>query len=92
MPYNVTRGVVVRLARRKNPTARYREYQRTRGMSAFHDYMDWLGGYTFGVARPDATFDFFLDRGFTLSRLSTCGGKQGCNEFVFVRTTAAARD
>jgi SAM-dependent methyltransferase len=89
MPYYVTRGVLVDLARRRNPAARYREYQRIRGMSAFHDWKDWLGGYPFEVATPDAMFDFFRGRGFTLNRLSTCGGKQGCNEFVFIRTTAA---
>jgi 2-polyprenyl-6-hydroxyphenyl methylase/3-demethylubiquinone-9 3-methyltransferase len=59
-------------------------------MSALHDWKDWLGGYPFEVAKPEAVFDFFRDRGFTLSRLTTRAGTQGCNEFVFVRTAPLA--
>jgi 2-polyprenyl-6-hydroxyphenyl methylase/3-demethylubiquinone-9 3-methyltransferase len=62
-----------------------------RGMSLWHDMLDWLGGYPFEVARPEAVFHFFQERGFTLAELKTCGGRMGCNEFVFTRTTAPAR-
>jgi 2-polyprenyl-6-hydroxyphenyl methylase/3-demethylubiquinone-9 3-methyltransferase len=55
-----------------------------RGMSLWHDMLDWLGGYPFEVARPEEVFDFFLDRGFILTKLKTCGARHGCNEFVFV--------
>lgn len=57
-----------------------------RGMSYWHDVVDWIGGYPFEVAKPEQIFDFFRQRGFTLQRLTTCGGGQGCNEFVFTRT------
>jgi 2-polyprenyl-6-hydroxyphenyl methylase/3-demethylubiquinone-9 3-methyltransferase len=60
-------------------------------MSLWHDMLDWLGGYPFEVARPEAVFHFFQERGFTLAELKTCGGRMGCNEFVFTRTTAPAR-
>ena len=89
VPDFVGRGVVVDLLRRRNPFARYREYQRTRGMSATHDWIDWLGGYPFEVARPEAVFDFFQARGFELRRSTTCGGRLGCNEFVFSRAGQA---
>ena len=56
-----------------------------RGMSLWHDMIDWLGGYPFEVAKPEAVFHFFQDRGFTLEDLKTCGGRMGCNEFVFRR-------
>lgn len=56
-----------------------------RGMSLWHDMIDWLGGYPFEVAKPEAVFRFFQDRGFTLEELKTCGGRMGCNEFVFRR-------
>ena len=59
-----------------------------RGMSMMHDWKDWLGGYPFEVAKPEAIFEFFRARGFSLTRLTTCGGGQGCNEFVFERTAA----
>lgn len=56
-----------------------------RGMSLWHDMIDWLGGYPFEVARPEAVFRFFRDRGFVLEEMRTCGGRMGCNEFVFRR-------
>ncbi len=54
-----------------------------RGMSLWHDMIDWLGGYPFEVAKPEAVFRFFRDRGFRLEKLKTCGGRMGCNEFLF---------
>jgi 2-polyprenyl-6-hydroxyphenyl methylase/3-demethylubiquinone-9 3-methyltransferase len=48
--------------------------------------MDWLGGYPFEVASPDAIFAFYHSRGFALEKLKTCGGGLGCNELVFTRT------
>lgn len=56
-----------------------------RGMSMWHDVVDWLGGYPFEVARPEAILAFFRPRGFVLEELKTCGGRMGCNEFVFRR-------
>ena len=56
-----------------------------RGMSLWYDMIDWLGGFPFEVAKPEAIFDFFRQRGFSLVRLKTCGGHHGCNEFMFVR-------
>ncbi len=54
-----------------------------RGMSMWHDMTDWLGGYPFEVAKPESVFRFFRDHGFVLEELRTCGGRLGCNEFVF---------
>jgi 2-polyprenyl-3-methyl-5-hydroxy-6-metoxy-1,4-benzoquinol methylase len=56
-----------------------------RGMSLWHDTVDWIGGYPFEVARPEAVFRFFQDQGFRLHALKTCGGRHGCNEFLFIR-------
>jgi SAM-dependent methyltransferase len=61
-----------------------------RGMSYWHDMLDWLGGYPFEVATPDAVVAFFLERGFALKRLHTVGGRLGCNEFVFSRIRYAS--
>jgi 2-polyprenyl-3-methyl-5-hydroxy-6-metoxy-1,4-benzoquinol methylase len=57
-----------------------------RGMSLWHDMIDWLGGYPFEVAKPEEILEFFVARGFALEKLKTCGGRMGCNEFVFRRT------
>ncbi|MDM8553102.1 class I SAM-dependent methyltransferase [Desulfococcaceae bacterium HSG7] len=56
-----------------------------RGMSLWHDMIDWLGGFPFEAAKPEAVFCYFCDRGFTLEALKTCGGRMGCNEYVFRR-------
>lgn len=64
-------------------------YGANRGMSHWHDLVDWVGGYPFEVAKPEAVLDFCRARGFSLAKLKTCGGKLGCNEFVFVKTALA---
>lgn len=56
-----------------------------RGMSAWRDLVDWVGGYPFEVAKPEEVFNFFRKRGFRLDRMITCGGGLGCNEYVFTR-------
>jgi 2-polyprenyl-6-hydroxyphenyl methylase/3-demethylubiquinone-9 3-methyltransferase len=62
--------------------------KRARGMSRWHDLIDWVGGYPFEVATPEAVFDFYRERGFVLERLRTRQGI-GCNEFVLRREVDA---
>lgn len=57
-----------------------------RGMSYWYDMLDWLGGYPFEVARPETVIGYYRNRGFTLSKMKTCGRRHGCNEFVFENT------
>lgn len=54
-----------------------------RGMSRWHDRVDWIGGYPFEVAKPEEVFDLVSKRGFNLRRLRTVGGSSGCNEYLF---------
>lgn len=56
-----------------------------RGMSLWHDMIDWLGGYPFEVAKPENIFSLFKGYGYSLEGLKTCGGGMGCNEYVFRR-------
>jgi SAM-dependent methyltransferase len=56
---------------------------RPRGMSAKHDLIDWVGGYPFEVASPEAVFHRVRPLGFELRHLKTCGGGLGCNEYLF---------
>lgn len=55
-----------------------------RGMSPWYDLIDWVGGYPFEVATPEAIQEFYRQRRFTLDRLKTTN-RLGCNEFVFVK-------
>ena len=59
-----------------------------RGMSLWHDMLDWLGGYPFEVATPEQVKAFVEARGFHQTAVKTCGRRHGCNEFVFQRTDA----
>lgn len=58
-----------------------------RGMSLWHDMLDWLGGYPFEVSTPEQIILFYRNKGFVLNNLKTCRGRHGCNEFVFSRGT-----
>jgi 2-polyprenyl-3-methyl-5-hydroxy-6-metoxy-1,4-benzoquinol methylase len=65
---------------------RWTRHYSDRGMSRWHDIVDWVGGYPFEVAKPEEVFDFYRKCGFALERLITCGSSKACNEFVFRRT------
>jgi 2-polyprenyl-3-methyl-5-hydroxy-6-metoxy-1,4-benzoquinol methylase len=77
---------------RGRPLEPWRKEGDGRGMSAWTDLVDWVGGYPFEVAKPEAILDFYVQRCFTLTRLTTCGGSLGCNEYVFVRATSMSHN
>lgn len=85
VPYFALRSLAADLLRGPNPLRGYRDYKKSRGMSRVHDWIDWLGGYPFEVAKPEDVFAFLRPRAFDLERLKTCAGRLGCNEFVFRR-------
>jgi 2-polyprenyl-3-methyl-5-hydroxy-6-metoxy-1,4-benzoquinol methylase len=64
------------------PLASWRAYITSRGMSPWHDLVDWMGGWPYEAATPEAIFDFCKARGFVLQKLITRQGT-GNNEFVF---------
>jgi 2-polyprenyl-3-methyl-5-hydroxy-6-metoxy-1,4-benzoquinol methylase len=61
-------------------------YRNLRGMNRWHDVIDWVGGYPYEYATADQIFDFYQQRGFTLTKMKCGGVGLGCNEFVFQRT------
>ena len=69
---------------RGQPFKSWREYGKKRGMSPWHDVVDWVGGYPFEVAKPEEVFEFCCQHGFVLKKLLTKGGGLGGNQFVFV--------
>jgi 2-polyprenyl-6-hydroxyphenyl methylase/3-demethylubiquinone-9 3-methyltransferase len=72
------------IAKKRNPLFNFREYRRHRGMSIVRDWIDWLGGFPFEVARPEQVLDFLRPHGFELQRMTTTN-RLGCNEYVFER-------
>jgi len=82
-----SRSVASMLLHGHGPRAIARSFSgRERGMSAWHDLIDWVGGYPFEVAKPEEVFARVRPLGFELRHLKTCGGGLGCNEFVFAAT------
>ncbi|MGQ9662569.1 MAG: class I SAM-dependent methyltransferase [Kiritimatiellia bacterium] len=67
----------------------FAEYYRKRGMSIFHDWIDWLGGFPYEVASVEEVVQFCAKRGFFLFNLKTVKGI-GNNQYVFVRSAYLA--
>lgn len=85
-PYEAKEALRAALGKRLGEYLRsWRECDQFRGMSRWHDIVDWVGGYPYEVATPDEIFDFYRERGFTLVKLKCGGMGLGCNEFVFVK-------
>jgi SAM-dependent methyltransferase len=82
-PWEIRRLGRAILRRRPGDYVRGWTEPRERGMSYWHDLIDWVGGYPFEVAKPEEVFHFCRDRGFELMELKTVGGGLGCNQFVF---------
>ncbi|KAA1260873.1 bifunctional 3-demethylubiquinone-9 3-methyltransferase/ 2-octaprenyl-6-hydroxy phenol methylase [Rubripirellula obstinata] len=82
-----TKFALARAAAFRNPLplADWRAKKDDRGMSVWHDWVDWVGGLPFEVATPDQIVNQMKKRGFTLENLTTVGKGWGCNEYVFRR-------
>lgn len=81
---------IVRDLARGRPLRSWRSYASSRGMSAWRDVVDWVGGYPFEVAKPEEIFAFYQKQGFSLDNMRTALG-HGCNEFVFERQDGDGR-
>jgi 2-polyprenyl-3-methyl-5-hydroxy-6-metoxy-1,4-benzoquinol methylase len=79
----LARSIVV--GRPQDYVRSWTRYDTSRGMSHWHDIVDWVGGFPYEYAKPDAIFAFFRDRGFALDQLKM-GGGLGCSEYVFSRS------
>lgn len=82
---------VARAARFRNPLpfADWAAKKKDRGMSVWHDWVDWIGGLPFEVATPEGIIVPLARKGFALENLKTVGNGWGCNEFVFRRRAEA---
>jgi len=61
------------------------QYEKNRGMSRWHDAVDWIGGYPYEVASAESLEQFYKGRGFRLQKAQTPDYKLGCNELVLIR-------
>jgi SAM-dependent methyltransferase len=76
-----------RLMRGKNPLpfGDWKAKAQDRGMTAWYDWVDWVGGWPFEVSTPEKIVHSLTTKGFQLVRLKTVGKGWGCNEYVFRR-------
>jgi 2-polyprenyl-6-hydroxyphenyl methylase/3-demethylubiquinone-9 3-methyltransferase len=58
-----------------------------RGMTRWTDAIDWVGGYPFEVAKPEAIMEFCAGRGFQAAGVNV-NRSWGCNEYLFHRPRA----
>ena len=85
IPYWIVRHVLSDTVRGRAPWHTMATYKKNRGMSVWHDWHDWLGGYPFEVAKPETIILPIQDEGFKLRNLVTQYGTMGCVEYVFER-------
>jgi len=85
------KDIVASLVSFRNPLRQISQYKNKRGMSWWHDIVDWLGGYPYEFASAGQVFEFcHRELGLTLERLNTTSSI-GCNEFLFSRPPAPTR-
>jgi 2-polyprenyl-3-methyl-5-hydroxy-6-metoxy-1,4-benzoquinol methylase len=85
IPGWILRSIVSDLIRFRLPWYSFVEYKRNRGMSPWHDWLDWLGGWPCEVARPEDIILPLQREGFRLQNLKTQYGSMGAVEYVFRR-------
>ena len=83
----LAQGAVKDVCLLRNPLERYLDGPE-RGMSRWHDWIDWIGGYPFETATIDEIFEFYQQRGFVLERLRGTAGL-GCNQFVLRKVVSS---
>ena len=83
---HLPQAVATDLARGEHPRTRYSSKATERGMSVWHDWIDWIGGYPFEVARPGEVFSFLRERGLRVVEMRTTPGN-GNNEFLAVASS-----
>jgi 2-polyprenyl-3-methyl-5-hydroxy-6-metoxy-1,4-benzoquinol methylase len=86
IPYWAARSALSDVIRLRAPWHTMVTYKKNRGMSIWHDWLDWLGGYPFEAAKPEAMIFPIQRHGFVLTNLNTQYGSVGCVEYVFQRT------
>ena len=75
--------LILGLVKHKNIIYYFRSSKKNnRGMSIFYDFIDWLGGYPFEVAKPEEIINFYQEKGLKLFNLKTTN-RLGCNQFIF---------
>lgn len=85
IPLLFIRAILSGLIKHRNPFYQFIYYKNNnRGMSLFHDWIDWLGGLPYEVATPKYIEELVTSLGFRLDK-SKITKSWGCNEFIFTK-------
>jgi 2-polyprenyl-3-methyl-5-hydroxy-6-metoxy-1,4-benzoquinol methylase len=84
VPVFAVAAVISGVMRDGRPWSTFRGFKSRRGMSIYHDWVDWLGGFPFEYATVDSIKTRYEAHGLILETL-TSTKRWGCNEFVFRR-------
>jgi SAM-dependent methyltransferase len=63
----------------------WKSWYQKRGMSAWHDVVDWAGGYPYEFSSPDEIVSFVRQRGYHLESLHKFGRIISMFEYVFLK-------
>lgn len=66
--------------------SQWTQYKKSRGMSRWHDMIDWIGGYPYEYSSAAQLTKFFEDKGYTVAAIKENDG-YGCHQIVFDRVT-----
>ena len=81
MIYNmIVKMMIIKIINFENPL-RWNE-KRLRGMNAYNDIIDWLGGLPYEVASEDEVLNICRKSGFILDRIKVAP-EGGCSNYVF---------
>lgn len=81
---------LIRLIRGQNPLPfqDWAQKKEVRGMSVWHDWKDWIGGFPFEVAKPEEIIVPLQKQGFVLRNITTSAGGFACNQYVFKKSVS----
>ena len=83
IPFYFSSYTILGLIKYRSPFFYFnKDKKNNRGMSLYFDFIDWLGGYPFEVAKPEEIINFYQSKGLKLLNLKTTN-RLGCNEYVF---------
>jgi 2-polyprenyl-6-hydroxyphenyl methylase/3-demethylubiquinone-9 3-methyltransferase len=83
LPFEVRRATIAFLTGKlREYLATWTNYEVSRGMSRWHDMVDWVGGFPFETATIDEIQAFLRTRGFVATKV-LASASVGCNQFVF---------
>ena len=85
IPYYFLRYLLTDLFHGQNPVKRYENYKKSRGMSMYFDWIDWIGGYPFEVSKGSEVINLFKKKNYVSVPTTIIDNGAACNELVLLK-------